>query len=94
MKDAIPLITVGCFLHALNLCRDIAAGLLDDPQLLHGLRQQLFRSCGWGDGFAWDDMEYSPNPPLAFMHHQKEALLGLMAVWKIFEGDQTAKNYA
>ena len=60
--------TVGRFLHALNLCRDIA-GLPDDPQLPHGLRQHLFRSCERSDGFAWDDMGYSPNPPLAFMHH-------------------------
>ena len=43
---------------------------------------------------AWDAIGYSPNQTLAFMRHQGEALLGLIAVWQIFEGDQTAKNYA
>ena len=42
------------FLHALNLCREIA-GLPDEPELLHGLRKHLFRSCERDDGFAWDD---------------------------------------
>lgn len=85
--------TVGRFLHALNLCREIA-GLPNDPELLHGLRKHLFRSCKKGDGFAWDDMGYTPNPPLIFMHHQREALLGLVAIWQILEEDQAAKNHA
>lgn len=85
--------TVGRFLHGLNVCTEIA-GLPDDKELLAGLRKQLFESCQHGDdGFAWDDVGDAPNPPLAYMHHQREALLGLIAIWRIFE-DPQAKKYA
>ena len=46
--------TVGRFLHALDVCAEIT-GLPDDPELLSGLRAQLFASCDHGDGFGWDD---------------------------------------
>ncbi|HIA66897.1 TPA: HEAT repeat domain-containing protein [Candidatus Poribacteria bacterium] len=51
------------FLHALNLCREIA-GLPDEPELLHGLRKHLFRSCERDDGFAWDDIGEDAVPAL------------------------------
>ena len=95
--------TVGRFLHALNVCNEIAR-LPDDTELLDGLRKQIFASCEHGDGFdtasptqlkgfAWDDVGTDPNPPLAYMHHQREALLGLIAIWEIFEEPQ-AERYA
>jgi hypothetical protein len=84
--------TVGRFLHALNVGKDIV-GVPDDTELLNGLRKQMFDSCEVGDGFAWDDMGYDPNPPLAYMHHQREALLGLIAIWQILQ-DPRAEVFA
>ncbi|MAG35889.1 MAG: hypothetical protein CL878_06565 [Dehalococcoidia bacterium] len=81
--------TVGRFLHALDVCTE-TTGLPDDAELLKGLRTQLFASCERGDGFAWDDIG---DPPLAYMHHQREALLGLIALWH-FDQDPHAKRYA
>ncbi|MCZ6679219.1 MAG: glycoside hydrolase family 127 protein [Candidatus Poribacteria bacterium] len=84
--------TVGRFLHALNVCAQIT-GLPDDTELLNGLRKQMFASCNHNDGFAWDDIGYDPAPPMAFMHHQREALLGLIAIREILE-DPQAERYA
>jgi len=84
--------TTGRFLHALNLCRPIV-GLPDDDELLDGLRQQIFSSCDHDDGFAWDDMAHEPDPIMAYMHHQREALLALLAVWDIYQ-DERARQYA
>ncbi len=81
--------TVGRFLHALDVCTAIT-GLPDDPELLNGLRAQLFASCEHDDGFGWDDMG---DPPLAYMHHQREVLLGLIALWRL-DQDPRAKWYA
>lgn len=81
--------TVGRFLHALDVCTEIT-GLPDDPELLNGLRKQLFASCDHGDGFGWDDVG---DPPLAFMHHQREVLLGLLALWRL-DQEPRAKRYA
>ena len=81
--------TVGRFLHALDVCAEIT-GLPDDPELLNGLRAQLFAGCDHGDGFGWDDMG---DPPLAFMHHQREVLLGLLALWRL-DQDPRVKRYA
>ena len=84
--------TVGRFLHALNVCAEINE-LPDDTELLDGLRKQLFESCKQDNGFAWDDMGYEPEPPQAYMHHQREALLGLIAVSEILQ-DPQAKHHA
>lgn len=84
--------TVGRFLHALNVCAGIS-GLPDDTELLNGLRKQLFESCQPDTGFAWDDMGYEPEPPQAYMHHQREALLGLIAVSEILQ-DPQAEHHA
>ena len=84
--------TVGRFLHALNVCAEID-GLPDDTELLDGLRKQLFESCQQDNGFAWDDMGYEPEPPQAYMHHQREALLGLIAVSEILQ-DPQAQHHA
>ena len=65
----------------------------DDTELLEGLRKQIFASCDHSDGFAWDDMGSDSSPPLAYMHHQREALLALIAVWRIW-GDPKAEQYA
>ena len=81
--------TVGRFLHALDVCAEIA-GLPDDPELLRGLRTQLFASCDRGAGFGWDD---TGDPLLAYMHHQREVLLGLLALWRL-DQDPRAKRYA
>ena len=84
--------TVGRFLHAINVCHAMV-GLPDDTELLEGLRKQIFASCDHNDGFAWDDMGGDSSPPLAYMHHQREALLALIAVWRIW-GDPQAERYA
>ena len=81
--------TVGRFLHALDVCAEIT-GLPDDPELLRGLRAQLFASCDRGAGFGWDD---TGDPLLAYMHHQREVLLGLLALWRLNQ-DLRAKRYA
>ena len=81
--------TVGRFLHALDVCAEVT-GLPDDPELLNGLRAQLFASCDRGGGFGWDDLG---DPPLAYMHHQREVLLGLLALWRL-DQDPRAKRYA
>lgn len=80
--------TVGRFLHALNMCAGITE-LPDDAELLEGLRKLLFESCGRGNGFAWDDMG---DPPVAYMHHQRETLLGLVAIRKILD-DRQAESF-
>ena len=78
--------TTGRFLHALNLCSTIT-GLPDDAELLQGLRQQIFTSCMQEKEFAWDDMAYEPAPVMAHMHHQREALLGLLAIWDLEQNE-------
>lgn len=83
---------VGRFLHALNVSRDMI-GPCEDAELLNGLRTLLFASCDHGDGFAWDDMADTDGPIVAVMHHQREALLGLLAVWELFR-DPEAERYA
>ncbi|MBI4551138.1 MAG: hypothetical protein HY710_02635 [Candidatus Latescibacteria bacterium] len=84
--------TVGRFLHALNVCTGIA-GPLDDAELLHGLRKHMFASCAHEHGFAQDDVGTDSHPPLTVMHHQREALLGLIAVWRLLQ-DPQAERYA
>ena len=84
--------TVGRFLHALNVCADIA-GVPDDAELSRGLRKQLLDSLGHGDKFGWADMGYEPSPPLAGMHDQREVLLGLIAIWEL-SADSRARRCA
>lgn len=79
--------TVGRFLHALDVCTPII-GSPDDRSLVSGLRKQLLTSCEVSDGFGWDD---TGHPRLAYMHHQREVLLGLIAIWNFYQDGEARR---
>ncbi|MSP13428.1 MAG: hypothetical protein EXR62_10800 [Chloroflexi bacterium] len=79
---------VGRFLDALSRCARII-DMPQDEEADKDLASLLYASLVGNNGFAWDDMAMTPGKapydrPLAVMHHQREVLLGLIALasWK------------